>query len=71
MKVSRFEDLEIWQIARELYKYVFRLTSKASFDKDRKLRNQMRSSSGSMSDNVAEGFGRCGNKEFSNFLSIA
>lgn len=71
MKVSRFEDLEIWQIARELYKYVYKLTSRSIFDNDRKLRSQMRGSSGSMADNVAEGFGRGGNKEFYNFLSIA
>ena len=71
MKVSRFEDLEIWQIARELYKYVYKITSRPVFDNDRKLRSQMRSSSGSMADNVAEGFGRGGNKEFYNFLSIA
>ncbi|MEE4116487.1 MAG: four helix bundle protein [Marinilabiliaceae bacterium] len=71
MKVSRFEDLEIWQIARELYKYAYELTSRSIFDNDRKLRSQMRGSSGSMADNVAEGFGRGGNKEFYNFLSIA
>ena len=71
MKVTCFEDLEIWQIARRLFKFVYEISSRAEFDNDRKLRAQMRSSSGSMADNVAEGFDRGGNKEFRNFLSIA
>lgn len=71
MKVTRFENLEIWQIARRIYKYVYEITARSAFDNDRKLRAQMRASSGSMADNVAEGFDRGGNKEFCNFLSIA
>jgi len=71
MKVSRFEELEIWKLARELYKYVFRITSLEPFCRDYKFRDQMRDSSGSISDNIAEGFERGGNKEFIQFLSIA
>jgi len=71
MKVTRFEDLEIWRLARELYKYVFRITAQEPFFHDYKLRDQMRDSSGSVSDNIAEGFERGGNKEFIHFLFIA
>ncbi len=71
MKVSRFEDLEIWKLARELYKYVFKITSQEPFCRDYKFRDQMRDSSGSISDNIVEGFERGGNKEFIQFLSIA
>ena len=71
MKIERFEDLEIWQEAREICKYVFKITSEEPFSKDYKFRDQIRSSSGSVMDNIAEGFGRGGNKEFINFLSIA
>ena len=71
MKVTRFEDLEIWRLAREWYKYVFIITSEKPFCLDFKLRDQIRSSSGSVSDNIAEGFERGGNKEFIQFLSIA
>jgi len=71
MIVKRFEDLEIWQEARELCKYVFKVTSSEPFCNDFKFRDQMRASSGSTMDNIAEGFDRGGNKEFSQFLSIS
>ena len=39
--------------------------------KNYSLRNQMEKSSGSIMDNIAEGFGRGGNLEFRNFLSYS
>ena len=71
MKITRFEDLEIWQEARELCKLVFEITSKEPFVNDFRFRDQIRAASGSIMDNLAEGFGRGGNKEFVNFISIA
>ncbi len=71
MKIEKFEDLEIWQEARSLCKFVFEITRKEPFCKDCKLRDQIRSSSGSVMDNIAEGFERNGNKEFVQFLSVA
>jgi len=71
MTINRFEDLEIWQDARSLCKTIKELTCKTPFFNDFKLRDQIRSSSGSIMDNIAEGFGRGGNKEFMQFLSIA
>jgi four helix bundle protein len=53
MKVNRFEDLEIWQLARELSEYIFVISSKAPFYNDYKLRDQIRASSGSIMDNIA------------------
>jgi four helix bundle protein len=71
MRVTRFEDLEIWQFARELYKLVFKITSEEPFCRDFRFRDQIRDSSGSISDNIAEGFERGGNKEFIQFLSVS
>jgi len=71
MKVTKFEDLEVWILARELYRYVFKLTLKEPFCHDFKLRDQIRGSSGSVSDNIAEGFERGGNKEFVQFLWVS
>ncbi|MDF2438339.1 MAG: four helix bundle protein [Bacteroidota bacterium] len=69
--IKQFEDLEIWKLARELDKKIFALTEKDKFNKDFGIRNQIRDSSGSVMDNIAEGFGRGGNREFVNFLSYA
>ena len=71
MKIEKFEDLEIWKEARELCKMVFEITSVSPFCNDYKLRDQIRASSGSIMDNIADGFERGGNKEFIQFLGIA
>ncbi len=71
MVITRFEQLEIWQLARELNKLVYQITTEEPFCHDFRLRDQIRASSGSISDNIAEGFERGGNKEFIQFLFIA
>jgi four helix bundle protein len=70
-KISRFEELEVWQKARELVKIIHGISSNGSFSKDFSLKDQINRSAGSVMDNVAEGFERGGNKEFIQFLSIA
>ncbi len=71
MTINSFEDLEIWQEARLLTKFVFELTCQDQFSRDYRFRDQIRSSSGSIMDNIAEGFERDGSKEFIQFLSIS
>ncbi|MDD3685577.1 MAG: four helix bundle protein [Bacteroidales bacterium] len=71
MTINTFEELEIWQLARELCKLVKKITDNPPFCNDFKFRDQIRASSGSVMDNIAEGFERDGNREFSQFLSIA
>jgi hypothetical protein len=34
MKIERFEDIEAWQLARELTQKVYRLTKKPRFSKE-------------------------------------
>lgn len=70
-KIEGFEDMEIWQLAREISKDVWNIIQTTSLQKDYKLREQINGASGSIMDNIAEGFERDGNREFINFLSIA
>ena len=69
--IQRFEDLEIWQTAREICRDMNSVTGKKYFSRDFTLVDQIRRSSGSAMDNIAEGFERDGNKEFIQFLSIS
>jgi len=69
--IQRFEDLEVWKKAREICKLISLLTQKDQFSKDFSLKDQIKRSSGSVMDNIAEGFERGGNKEFINFLTFS
>lgn len=69
--ISKFEDLEVWQMARHQANELWVVYGSGSFSKDFELRNQISRSSGSVMDNIAEGFERSGNKEFINFLIIS
>lgn len=70
-RIDRFEDIEGWQKARELTKEVYAVSSQGTFAKDFALRNQIGDACVSAMSNIAEGFGRGGNKEFVQFLSTA
>ncbi len=69
--IKRFEDLELWHIAREFARKVKRLTETELFSKDFRFRDQANASAGSVMDNIAEGFERSSRLEFVNFLSIS
>jgi len=69
--VSRFEDLEIWQLALAQTQDFDTLVETTALSKDFGLKNQMNTSSGSVMDCIAEGFERSGNNEFKNLLLIA
>lgn len=70
-KVQKFEDLTIFQKARELCKEVYAITKEGEFSRDTRFVQQIHASAGSVMDNIAEGFERDGNKEFINFLYIS
>ncbi len=69
--IKRFYDLEAWKKARMLNKTVYIATRSEIFKKDFALVDQTRRASISIMANLAEGFGRKGNKEFLQFISIS
>ncbi len=69
--IARFEDIEAWQKARELTREIYVVTNQGAFARDFGLRDQIRRASISIMSNIAEGFGRGGNREFAQFLSLA
>src|SRR5690349_611633 len=68
---KRIEEIAAWRSARELSKKIYQLIGDGSFSRDFPLRDQISRASGSIMDNIAEGFERGGNREFLNFLSYA
>ena len=71
MTIQRFEELEIWKNARMLCIKIRNISVNSSLTKDYSLKDQILRSSGSIMDNIAEGFERDGKKEFIQFLYIA
>lgn len=53
---KRFEDLDVWQKARDLTNSIYKLSSTGNFSRDFGLRDQMRRAAVSIMSNIAEGF---------------
>lgn len=70
-RIDKFQDLEAWKKAREITNKIYQISLKEKFSKDFALCNQIRRAAVSIGSNIAEGFGREGDKEFIQFLSIA
>jgi four helix bundle protein len=66
-----FEEIEVWQLARDFCNDIFTIMQYEGLKSDFALKDQINRSSGSIMDNIAEGYGRAGTKEFINFLGIA
>lgn len=69
--VLRFEDLIVWKLARELSQSITHTIEEKKGKLDYTLIRQIDSSSGSIMDNIAEGFERGNRKEFIQFLGYA
>jgi four helix bundle protein len=69
--IKSFEDIESWKLARELCKKTGRLIDDGRFKRSYRLIDQIDGSSGSVMDNIAEGFERGTRKEFISFLGYA
>lgn len=70
-KIDRIEDILVWQKSKNLTVEIYKASNHGNFVRDFGLRDQIRRAAVSIPSNIAEGFGRGGNKEFLQFLSIA
>ncbi len=71
MSSKKFEDLDVWQKAKEFSVLLYKVTNEPSFKKDFGMIDQLRRASVSIVSNIAEGYERNGNKELVQFLSFA
>ncbi len=69
--IKNLEDIQAWELARAFALQVFNAYKEEPFARDFGLKDQINRSTGSIMDNIAEGYGRLGNKEFINFLTYA
>jgi four helix bundle protein len=68
MVINRFEDIEAWKDSRNLVKEVYGVFRDC---RDYGFRDQIQRAAISIMSNIAEGFDRGSNKEFTQFLIIA
>jgi four helix bundle protein len=71
MKITRFEELNIWKLSLKITKVVYDLTSKKEFIREFALKDQIRRAAVSISSNIVEGFEKNNNNEFIRYLKIA
>jgi len=71
MKVEHHRDLEVWQLADEIRRVIFELTSRPEVKKDFEFCDQSRRAARSACRNFAEGFWRYAHPEFARFVLIA
>jgi len=69
--IKRFEDIESWKLAKDLCAKIGKHIDDGKFKKNFRLIDQMEGSSGSIMDNIAEGFERGSKGEFIVFLGYA
>ncbi len=58
MPYNTFEDLEVYKLARELRKEIYKLIKKLPDEEKYNLSSQMRRAATSLTNNIAEGHGR-------------
>ena len=66
-----FTEMPVWQLAAEIVKEVYELTTKLPKCEDYALRGQTREAAVSITGNIAEGFGRYHAKDKTNFYLFA
>ncbi|AFD05507.1 four helix bundle protein [Solitalea canadensis] len=68
---TNFEDLEIWKSAALLAEKIYLISDEIPLKHDFGMKDQIRRSAASISNNIAEGFEYGNNKDFIRFLRYA
>ncbi len=71
MRIEKFEEIESWELTRELTKEIYRVTKLNNLSKDFGLKDQIRRASVSIMANISEGFDSGPDKSFINFLNYS
>ena len=66
-----FREIAAWQHSHKAKVRIYALIERSPIKRDLKLMTQLRDSARSAPSNIAEGFGRFGNKEFARFARIS
>jgi four helix bundle protein len=69
--MGNYQDLKVWQRAKDLAVFIYKLTSKGAFAKDWGLRDQLRRAAVSIPSNIAEGDELGTDKQSTKFFYIA
>jgi four helix bundle protein len=69
--ITRFEEIEAWQTARELTKLIYEFTDAGKFARDFGLKDQIRRAAVSIMSNIAEGFESQTQAQFIRYLGVA
>ena len=69
--MGKFQDLKVWQRAKDLAVYIYKLTAKGEFNKDYGLRDQIRKAAVSIPSNIAEGNDLRTDKQAVNYFYIS
>jgi len=69
--ITRFEEIQAWQTARQLTNLVYNLTGHPAFAKDFGLKDQIRRAAVSVMSNIAEGYESRTDTQFINYLGNA
>ena len=69
--IKRFEEIDAWKVGRELCLRIGIIIDEGNFKRSYRLIDQIEGSSGSIMDNIAEGFERGTRAEFIQFLGYA
>ena len=67
----KFEEIEVWQLARVLVRDIYSLTQQEKIKRNYSLTDQIQRAALSVMNNIAEGFERFSSKEFVYLLNVS